>query len=144
MDEADSRRLFAAARIAHLATADRAGRPHIVPVTFALSAAVLYTCVDAKPKSTRRLRRLDNIRETGRVSLLVDWYEEDWDNLWWVRLDGAASVVEGESDSGAAGLDALVAKYVQYQAVRPLGPVIVVTDLRWRGWSARPVAPGPG
>jgi len=133
---ADPRGLFAAARVARLATADLDGRPHIVPVTFALGDDVLYTCVDAKPKSTRRLRRLDNIRESGRASLLVDHYEEDWDSLWWVRLDGAASVVEGESDSGTVGLDLLVSKYDQYRTVRPQGPVIVVTNLRWRVWSA--------
>ena len=45
-------------RVARLATVGPDGRPHVVPICFALDGDTLYTAVDSKPKSTRRLRRL--------------------------------------------------------------------------------------
>jgi PPOX class probable F420-dependent enzyme len=120
----------AAARVGRLATVSAEGRPHVVPVTFAMLGEDIVTAVDAKPKTTRRLRRLDNVRATGRASLLVDHYEEDWARLWWVRVDGAAEVV----DSAEVAIDALVAKYEQYRAARPAGPVIVLRPDAWRSW----------
>ena len=80
------------ARVARLATVDRHGRPHIVPICFAMSddGDTLYTAVDEKPKRTRRLKRLDNIEANPQVEVLIDRYEEDWSKLWWVRLRGTA------------------------------------------------------
>jgi PPOX class probable F420-dependent enzyme len=121
----------AAARVGRLATVTADGRPHVVVVCFALRDGVLYTAVDAKPKAGRHLRRLDNVRATGRASLLVDHYEEDWSRLWWVRLDGAAEVIESDD-----AIDVLVAKYEQYRSARPAGPVIAIAPERWRSWAA--------
>src|SRR5215212_2608193 len=56
-----ARQRFAAARVARLATADAAGRPHIVPVTFAVDGDVVYSAVDAKPKRGTALKRLANV-----------------------------------------------------------------------------------
>jgi PPOX class probable F420-dependent enzyme len=120
----------AAARVGRLATVSAEGRPHVVPVTFAMLGDDIVTAVDAKPKTTRALRRLENVRATGRASLLVDHYEEDWTRLWWVRVDCAAEVV----DSAETAIDALVAKYEQYRAARPAGPVIVLRPDAWRSW----------
>lgn len=138
MEERERRRRFAAARVARLATSAADGTPHLVPVVFALVGDEAYTAVDAKPKTTRALRRLDNVRETGRASLLVDHYDEDWSALWWVRADGAARVLDAGSPEGAAGIVALVDKYPQYADAPPPGPVIAVHVERWRGWSATP------
>jgi len=120
---------FAAARIGRLATVTATGRPHIVAVCFALSRGRVVTAVDAKPKSTRALARLENVRATGRASLLVDHYEEDWSELWWVRVDGVAEVIDSE-----AAIDALAAKYEQYRTARPAGPVIAIVPERWSSW----------
>jgi PPOX class probable F420-dependent enzyme len=120
---------LARARVGRLATVSADGRPHVVPVCFALAGGTVYTAVDHKPKRTRALARLDNVRATGRASLLVDHYEEDWSRLWWVRVDGPAEVVESE-----AALDALAAKYEQYVRARPAGPVIAIAPERWRSW----------
>jgi PPOX class probable F420-dependent enzyme len=120
---------LAAARVGRLATVTADGRPHVVPVCFALDAGRIYTAVDAKPKTTQALRRLENVRATGRASLLVDHYEEDWSRLWWVRVDGAAEVL-----NPGAGRDALAAKYEQYRAAPPAGPVIAISPDRWRSW----------
>jgi PPOX class probable F420-dependent enzyme len=122
---------FAQARTGHLATVTPEGRPHIVPVCFALHDAMVYTAVDAKPKARTALARLENVRATGRASVLVDHYEEDWSNLWWVRVDGAAEVLQS-----ARAIDALAAKYEQYRAARPPGPVIAIAPERWRSWAA--------
>ena len=120
---------LAAARVARLATVTADGRPHVVAVCFAEHAGRIVTAVDAKPKTKKTLARLDNVRATGRASLLADHYEEDWARLWWVRVDGSAEVVESE-----AAIDALAAKYEQYRISRPAGPVITITPERWRSW----------
>ncbi|GIE99666.1 TIGR03668 family PPOX class F420-dependent oxidoreductase [Paractinoplanes rishiriensis] len=121
---------FATARVARLATVDRAGRPHLVPIVFAVAGDVIHTAVDAKPKSTRRLRRLANIEANPRVSVLADHYDEDWSALWWVRADGVARIL-GESP---AGREALVARYPQYEETPPPGPFLEITVDRWSAW----------
>ena len=131
----DSRERVAAARVARLATVRPDGAPHVVPVTFALTAdGRLVTAVDEKPKSTTALQRLANVEVDPRVSLLVDHYDEDWRQLWWVRLDGIAEILDA---AGMAPLvDALAAKYPQYRDAPPPGPVVVVTIGTVRSWSA--------
>jgi PPOX class probable F420-dependent enzyme len=135
MDEARCRARLSAARVGHLATVRPDGRPHVVACCFAVQGDRLWTAVDAKPKATTRLQRLDNVRAHPRASLLVDHYEEDWDALWWVRADGPAAVLTAGAEHEAA-LAALVAKYAQYATAPPDGPVICVVVQRWLGWSA--------
>ncbi|NLE79826.1 MAG: TIGR03668 family PPOX class F420-dependent oxidoreductase [Rhodococcus sp.] len=132
--------LFSAARIARMATADQSGRPHLVPVVFTLADDTVYTCVDDKPKRTKALRRLDNIEANSRITILVDHYEEDWENLWWVRVDGTAEILEKGGAESERALDALSEKYPQYALVRPPGPVIAVRNLRWHSWSGEGTA----
>ena len=119
----------ALARVGRLATVTPAGRPHVVPVWFALEGGGIVTAVDAKPKATTALARLENVRATGRARLLVDHYAEDWSQLWWVRVDGAAEVLQSDR-----AIDALAAKYEQYREARPAGPVIAIEPERWRSW----------
>jgi PPOX class probable F420-dependent enzyme len=122
---------LAQARVGRLATVTAVGRPHIVPVCFVLHERRIYTAVDAKPKATSELARLENVRATGRASILVDHYEEDWTSLWWVRVDGVAEVIRSER-----AVDALADKYEQYRSARPAGPVIAIAPDRWRSWVA--------
>jgi PPOX class probable F420-dependent enzyme len=84
--------------VARLATVSPDGRPHVVPVTFAVDGDVIYSAVDAKPKTTTRLARLRNITAEPRVAMLADHYEADWDRLWWARADGAATVLAGAAE----------------------------------------------
>ena len=128
------RNRVAGARVARLATVDAGGRPHLVPFCFVLEGNEVLSAVDAKPKSSRRLRRLENVRANPTVSVLVDHYEEDWGKLWWVRLDGRAEVVEPGPRSDRA-LDLLAGKYRQYLADRPAGPVLSIHVERWAGWA---------
>jgi PPOX class probable F420-dependent enzyme len=135
LSEEEARRRLAGARVARLATTGEDGQPHLVPVTFAADGDLIYTAVDHKPKKSANLRRLRNIRENPRVALLVDHYADDWDALWWVRVDGWASVVEDER-ALQDPLDVLCERYEQYQEHRPGGPVIVIQADHWKGWSS--------
>jgi len=128
----------ATAPVARIATVRADGRPRVVPCCFALTGDRLYWAVDHKPKSTRQLGRLDDIAAHPTVSLVVDHYDEDWSELWWVRMDGEARVVEDEDERERA-LDLLAAKYQQYRDHRPSGAVVAVTISRWQSWAARPV-----
>ncbi len=119
-------------RVARLATVGPDGRPHVVPICFALDGDTLYTVIDQKPKSTRRLRRLANIEANPAVEVLIDHWDEDWSRLWWVRLSGQARVVEHD----ARALELLVAKYPQYGAAPPEGPFIVVAIESRSSWRA--------
>jgi PPOX class probable F420-dependent enzyme len=131
----EARQRFGRVRAARLATVSADGQPHLVPVTFAMDGDVIYTAVDAKPKSTRQLRRLSNIRANPRVCLLADHYADDWSALWWVRADGTAVII-GEANDMAAPIRLLAGRYRQYEADPPDGPVIAIRVSTWTGWSA--------
>jgi len=130
----EARRRLAGERVAHLATAAADGRPHVVAVTFAVDGDVIYTAVDHKPKKTANLRRLRNIAENPQVSLLADHYSDDWTALWWARADGRAAILTrpGETEVPVA---LLAARYPQYRAGPPDGPVIAITATSWTAWS---------
>jgi PPOX class probable F420-dependent enzyme len=134
LPEATARQRFGTRRVARLATADARGRPHVVVTTFALSGIEVYLVIDEKPKTTRDLKRLRNIRANPTVALLADHYDEDWTKLWWVRADGRAVIVE-DPEVAAQAIELLAERYVQYRASRPRGPVVAVTVDTWTGWA---------
>jgi PPOX class probable F420-dependent enzyme len=137
MDEARCRAHLAAARVGRLATVRPDGRPHVVVCCYALEGDRVWTAIDAKPKRPgARLQRLENVRANPQASLLVDHYEEDWEALWWVRVDGAAAILEVGNEEERA-IAALTARYPQYAQARPGGPVIAIAIERITGWSAR-------
>jgi PPOX class probable F420-dependent enzyme len=139
MAEFDAAAMFAGSPVAMLATVGPDGAPHVVPVVFAVhndsEKTTVYTAVDAKRKSTQRLRRLANIEGNPRVSMLVDNYDEDWTQLWWVRADGLAEI-HPSGEEMAMGYALLRRKYVQYQRLALDGPVVAVTVQRWSSWQA--------
>ena len=122
------------ARVARLATVGPDGRPHVVPICFALDGDTLYSAVDSKPKSTRRLQRLANIEANPAVEVVIDHWDEDWSRLWWVRLSGRARVIEHD----AHALELLQAKYPQYRADPPAGPFVVVAIESRSQWNSEP------
>ena len=127
LDEEEARARFEASPVLRLATATAKAMPHVVPCTFAIDqAGRVCIGIDHKPKTTTDLKRLRNIAENPRVSMVVDHYDEDWTRLWWARADGTAVV-------DTAPWEPLKAKYPQY--VGEEGRVIVVTVERWTGWS---------
>ena len=100
MMEEEARRRIAAARVGRLASVDANGRPHVVPICFAMSGDQVVSVVDGKPKRTLQLRRLENVRLTPDVQLMVDYYDDDWSLLWWVRISGHGRVIEHGSARG--------------------------------------------
>ena len=131
LDEATCRARVAAARVGRLATVGADSRPHVVPVTYAVHGDELFIGVDQKPKTTTDLKRLRNIAANAGVAVLVDEYDEDWTHLWWVRVDGVARVLT----EAPAAVELLAAKYPQYEADPPRGPVIAIRVDGWSGWS---------
>jgi len=126
---------LAAARVAGLATTDPDGRPHLVPIVFALDGETLYSAVDRKPKRSSRLRRIENARARPDVTILVDHYDEDWSRLWWIRLRGQARVLD-EGPERERALELLAEKYPQYRSDPPDGPVLAVDVTEVREWRA--------
>src|SRR5881398_2514919 len=105
-------------RVARLGTADRAGRPLVVPVCYAFDGHACFSAIDAKPKrvAARALRRVRNIEQNPQVSLVVDRYDEDWARLCWVIVEGRADLLT-EGPVRATAVDLLVSKYAQYRAM---------------------------
>jgi len=146
MDEAAIPAHVAAARVARLATIEPDGRAHLVPICFAVDGDALYSAVDRKPKRSRDLRRLQNVRARPWATVLVDHYEEDWSRLWWARIRGRARVLDPDGPEQARALALLAAKYPQYRREPPDGPVLAVEMSEWRTWAAGggEAANGPG
>lgn len=129
--------LLASGRVAHLATAGRDGRPHVVPICFVWIGGALYTPLDLKPKRStdpRRLRRVRNLLENPRATVVVDRWDEDWSRLAYVLVEGQAALLDtGAERDGAEA--ALVAKYPQYGALPLRGrPIIRIAGQRVIRW----------
>jgi PPOX class probable F420-dependent enzyme len=126
-------------RVAHLATADATGAPHVMPICYALTGGCFYVVIDDKPKRTRTgLKRLRNIAANPQVALVIDDYDEDWRRLAYLLVQGHAAVVEDPAEYAGA-LAALRARYTQYRSM-PLGfathPMVRITPARLHLWRA--------
>jgi PPOX class probable F420-dependent enzyme len=132
-------RVLKEARVARLATLDPRNRPHIVPVCFVYDGALLYTAVDQKPKrvAPERLARLQNIRAVPRVALLIDQYDEDWTQLWYILIRGKAKLIpDSAHKEHDRAIRKLKAKYPQYAGgmLADDAPVIRITAERTTSW----------
>ena len=130
-------RLVRSARIAHLATADESGRPHVIPICFVFDGKRFYSPIDEKPKRTAaKLKRLRNIAANPHVALVIDHYEENWRKLGYVLIFGKAHLLHsGKVHQGALAL--LRRKYRQYRRMAiDRRPIIVVTPVRTASWGA--------
>lgn len=129
--------LLTAAPVGRLATADAAGRPHVIPVCFACDGRRIYSALDAKPKRGRLadLRRVRNIRANPQASLVIDHYEADWSKLWYLLIYGTAELIDA-GDEHSTALALLRAKYPQYRAMAlDDNPIIRITPQRAVGWA---------
>jgi PPOX class probable F420-dependent enzyme len=126
-----------AQRVGRLATVDGEGRPHIIPVCFALDGTTVYSAIDEKPKSDGPLRRLRNIAENAHVQLLLDVYDDaDWTQLRYVQLRGTARIIESGAEHARA-IARLRMRYAQYSSMaleeHPVIAIEVDHVVRWRG-----------
>lgn len=133
------RKMIKHARVARLASLDSRGRPHIVPVCFAYDGRALYSAVDRKPKrvSPERLVRLQNIRAVSQVALLIDEYDDDWTQLWYILIRGKAKLIPNSAhQERARALRQLRAKYPQYARgmLADDAPIIRITPERTTSW----------
>ncbi|MDQ3767574.1 MAG: TIGR03668 family PPOX class F420-dependent oxidoreductase [Actinomycetota bacterium] len=126
-----ARRIIDEARRAFLTTVGREGRPHTVPVCFALRAGDVVIAIDHKPKGGRRLERLRNIEANPAAALTVDRWDEDWTRLGWVMVQGEATI-----EAPGHPPEELLARYSQYSQRPPQGELIVVRPRRALWWSA--------
>ena len=131
-------------RVGRLGTADPTGQPLVVPICYAWDGAALFSALDAKPKSrpVDALKRIRNIRENAKVSVVIDRYDENWSELRYVIIQGEARLLTG-GDEFARGADLLLAKYPQYRAMglgRDAGLMIVVEPSKVTHWELRPDA----
>jgi PPOX class probable F420-dependent enzyme len=124
---------LASARVARLGTVNPVGEILLVPICFVVVDGWIVSAVDHKPKRHERLRRLDDIESTGTATVLADHYDDDWTQLWWVRVRGHAEVARGGDDTATA---ALAAKYPQYRERPPAGAVYRVRMDEVRSWRA--------
>lgn len=137
MFEPGVRRYLAAARVGRLATADDEGRPHVVPVCFALAEGRVVTPIDEKPKRVDpgQLRRVRDVRANPRVALVVDHYTESWSDLGWVQLRGTAQVLSPSDPGHDTAVAALRSKYSQYERhALAERPVIEIEPGSVRSW----------
>jgi PPOX class probable F420-dependent enzyme len=138
------RRFLASRRVAHLATADARGAPHVVPVCFALSESTLYITIDQKPKGDpRALKRLRNIAENPAAAFVADRWDEDWGRLGWVMLRGSAEILF-EGDEHDRAQDLLRVRYRQYRDMQLAElPVIALRVERVTSWGDLSAEPSP-
>ncbi len=131
------RRFLEAQRVAHLATADAHGRPHVVPVCFAVSRNRIYITIDDKPKRTdsASLKRLRNIAKNPAVALVADRYgDADWSRLGWVMVRGNAEIL-GTGPEHAAAQQLLRNRYSQMEAMAlEKHPVIAIRIDQITSW----------
>jgi PPOX class probable F420-dependent enzyme len=133
----NERGFIRAARVAHLATADASGQPHVIPICFVLDGNEIFSPIDEKPKQTspRLLKRLRNIGDNPKISLVVDRYEEDWQKLAYVLVFGTAKILlRGKRHGRAVRL--LRRKYPQYRSMAlQERPIIRISPTRAVSWS---------
>lgn len=122
--------------VGRLATADRLGIPHVIPVCFGVSNGGIFILLDHKPKRTKltNLKRVRNILENPTVSMIVDHYDSDWTNLWYILVSGVAELLD-ETPERPLVLDVLKQKYPQYRSMNvyanPLIKIIPKNVLSW-------------
>ena len=129
-------RLIRSARVAHLATSDRSGQPHVIPICFVYDGKCFYSPIDEKPKraAPTKLKRLKNIRDNPAVALVIDHYDEDWRKLGYILVFGKARILQsGEKHRRAVKL--LRRKYRQYRAMAiDQRPMIMTTPKKTVSW----------
>ena len=124
-------------RVAHLATADADGHPHVVPVCYAFDGSRFYTPLDEKPKrvAEHQLRRVRNIEARPEVMLLIDQYDDDWSRLGYVQVYGEAALLNPGEAGHAEALRLLRDRYTQYRTMAlETHPVIAITPQRVVSW----------
>jgi PPOX class probable F420-dependent enzyme len=113
------------ARVARLATVDSECKPHLIPVVFVFDNYNYFIPIDEKTKRSRpeKLKRAKNIQQNSNVTLLIDDYNENWRKLYFIMIQGKASIIGGKKLEQNELLllekahKLLSDKYLQYQKI---------------------------
>jgi PPOX class probable F420-dependent enzyme len=113
------------ARVARLATVDSECKPHLIPVVFVFDNYSYFIPIDEKTKRSRpeKLKRAKNIQQNSNVTLLIDDYNENWRKLYFIMIQGKASIIGGKKlEQNELFLlekahKLLSDKYLQYQKI---------------------------
>ena len=126
--------LLSSARVAHLGLLDDAGRPRVLPITYAVFVGAIWSAIDDKPKRVpgAELARVRWLRRSPSAALTVDRYDDDWSRLAWVQVLGSVAVEPVRDDV----LDALTRRYPAYRSARPAGPLLRLSPERVLCWRA--------
>jgi nitroimidazol reductase NimA-like FMN-containing flavoprotein (pyridoxamine 5'-phosphate oxidase superfamily) len=118
-------------RVAHVATANARGVPHVVPVCLVVDAGRLYFA------SGKTGRKMQDLRANPQIAVSADDYSEAWSRLRGVVVSGAARV-HARNPTFRRIRRRLYAKYPQYRTEATLGDhdsvVVEVTPRRVYGW----------
>jgi coenzyme F420-0:L-glutamate ligase / coenzyme F420-1:gamma-L-glutamate ligase len=118
-------------RVAHVATADARGVPHVVPVCLVVADGRLYFA------SGKTGRKIQNLRANPHVAVSADDYSEAWSRLRGVLVQGTARI-HARNGTFRRIRRRLYAKYLQYRREATLGDadsvVIEVTPRRVYAW----------
>lgn len=126
----------ASMRVARLATSDPQGTPHVIPICFHYDGHSFYSVLDQKPKRTAvtNLKRVRNILSNPKVALVIDHWQEDWQGLWYVLINGTADLLH-EGPEHHQALSSLREKYPQYRTMDlDQNPIIRITPTRTIRW----------
>ncbi len=129
--------------VARLAVLGADANPRVMPVVFARVSGTLWSPIDGKPKAEGEPARVRQVREHPRVGLVLDDYREDWQQLWWVRVEGVARVVQppdvASDPEVAPVVRALESKYPQYRStpvLRDPPTLLAIRPERVHSWCA--------
>lgn len=134
--------------VARLVTLNADGSPHQIPIVFTWHDGRFWSPIDGKPKQKVQLTRVRNAMANPMASLLMDKYDDDWTQLWWIRADLEITVVrlrETDPETEKIALQAkrkLERKYQQYGSMSVLREPATILSMRptaFTSWSAAEV-----
>ena len=124
-------KLLAWERVCRVATVNRDGTPHLVPVCHLVAGGRIYF------GSGDRARKARNIETNPRVTVTVDLYSDDWAQIRGVMVQGTARMIR-RGPRFTSVRRRLYAKYPQYARDAALSPsdsvIVEVTPTHVFSW----------
>jgi PPOX class probable F420-dependent enzyme len=133
-----TRTLISRAKVARLATVDQKSHPYVVPIVFVFHENSFFIPLDEKTKTvnSRKLKRVKNIEKNPNVTLLIDKYQNDWKNLFFLMIHGKAKVIDGKNNKLMDKIHKLlILKYPQYKKIGIGNSCITINPTKVTFWN---------